>query len=79
MANNRLCLECRKCNVEFNLAKYYPSTGWYTNVTDEKEAMKWFHDYQEFLDEHSHTRDNDGDKDFAATFESIKYAYVHNN
>lgn len=32
MANNRMYLACRLCaGAEFFLAKYYPSTGWYTS------------------------------------------------
>lgn len=33
MANNRMWLVNKRTGQRLNLAKYYPSTGWYTNQT----------------------------------------------
>lgn len=56
-------LKCTLCGERFYLAKYYPSTGWYTNVgagdatmadmTDAQRAAIWFKEFAAFLDQHS--------------------------
>lgn len=57
MANNRLYLKCNLCGERFYMAKYYPSSGWYTNLSDmtteEEGVLAWYNDLQEFFDEHS--------------------------
>lgn len=72
MANNLLYLYCSKCNNYLGLAKYYPSTGWYTpihaslkvpSIAELKAgSIEWFCKFQDWLDKHSHNhkRDMDG-------------------
>lgn len=48
MANNRLYLVCKRCEGDrFAFAKYFPSSGYYTNRTDNKSLNDW-------LDKHLH-------------------------
>jgi hypothetical protein len=56
MANNRLYLGCADCFAEgladsiIQIAKYYPSTGWYP----------WGGNLEEWMDRHSHHRSTEG-------------------
>ena len=42
MANNRMWLVNARTGQRLNLAKYYPSTGWYTNQTKVQEFWAAF-------------------------------------
>jgi len=57
MANNRMYLRCTVCDPEglatFQLAKYYPSQGWYIN-RDEAGVTLYGHDFNTWLDQHVH-------------------------
>lgn len=53
MANNRMYLVCNICNSEnpdvgfFAIAKYFPSSGWYSIREDNKSLNEW-------LETHTH-------------------------
>ncbi len=65
MANNRMYLACTKCDGEaFYLAKYYPSTGWYTNRRDSDPDMA--DDLETWLDLHRHATPVPNPKPFPA-------------
>jgi len=51
MANNRMYLRCKGCGKTFLLAKFYPSTGYYTNVIDEF-AEEYVNRLDKYLDKH---------------------------
>ena len=68
MANNRMYLRCILCDARFYVAKYYPRTGWYTNISERTEdaVMYWYFDLQLYLERHSPCtkRDENGNISF---------------
>ena len=46
-------IKCKQCGKEFYLAKYYPSTGWFTHQNIEKDKLN------EWLDRHWNEEDHD--------------------
>lgn len=46
MANNRMYLRCVGCGAEFCLAKYYPSSGWFTGRKGNDEFNQWLEDHR---------------------------------
>lgn len=45
MANNRMALVCKRCQVGLGFAKYYPHTDWYWSGNAEK--------LEKFIEDHS--------------------------
>lgn len=81
MANNRFYLVCDKCRSEdkedhlFFLGKYYPSNGWYPNVSGEDSKIERIDKLAEFLEKHSHEQSlfgysDQGEEPFSLYFEA---------
>lgn len=78
MANNRMFLVCGRCDSHSpTLAKYYPSTGWYTSAeycipgNEQIDSLEdWTGAFAEWLEAHAHEEpSNDGPTHFRLGYE----------
>lgn len=70
MANNRMVIVCKKCKVARAIAKYYPSTGWYS-VSATATLNDFFNRHDHRFNGHiSDDEWNDGGEPFLLSYET---------